>query len=68
MGSRRPSAIAPTLALQLRRYLRFRALFRYPYDDDLDWNRPRPLIERMNGLLIEFKTGMALFISQVQKK
>jgi len=59
----RPAVISQALRWQLDEYLRFRHVFRNVYGYMLDWERMRPLLEKMDAVYKQFEEEIAAFRS-----
>ena len=57
----RPAVISQALRWQLDEYLRFRHVFRNVYGYMLDWERMRPLLEKMEAVYKQFEEEIGAF-------
>jgi len=58
----RPPVLRPSTAAALHEYLRFRHLFRNLYGFELEWNRIRPLLERLPPIWEEVRSDLDSFV------
>lgn len=64
-GESRPAVIDPALGSRLSDYLRFRHLFRHTDGFELEWERCRPLAERMPETFRELRTQLMAFLDSL---
>lgn len=62
----RPAAVSGTLAAELRKYLRFRHVFRYAYNVQLRWENMADLVGGCQRVLDELEAEMNAFLNAVE--
>ena len=64
----RNSLISEKLMEKLKKYLRFRHLFRNIYGFELDWERVEPLCIDLNNIWTDFKSEIEEFLLKLSEK
>ena len=59
----RPAVLRPETAAALEPYLGFRHFFRHSYTFEIDWEKLRPLVGRVEGVFKEFKEDVGAFLA-----
>ena len=65
-GSARPPAISGPLAADLRKYLRFRHVFRYAYTTELRWKDMAALVISCQDVLDRLEAELKVFLATIE--
>jgi hypothetical protein len=65
-GPNRPAAVSEPLAAELRKYLRFRHVFRYAYNVQLRWEEMAELVSACQGVLEQLEAEMDAFLKATE--
>ena len=65
-GPNRPAAVSEPLAAELRKYLRFRHVFRYAYNVQLRWEEMAELVSACQSVLEQLDAEMAAFLKATE--
>ncbi len=67
-GPNRPGAVSGPLAAELRKYLRFRHVFRHAYNVQLRWGEMADLVVACQGVLDRLEAEMDAFLKATEDK
>jgi hypothetical protein len=63
----RPPVLRADTRKALDEYLRFRHLFRHRYGFELEWDRLRPLLERIGSVMIALSADLRAFADTLEE-
>ena len=58
----RPAILSSELAETLREYLELRHFFRHSYSFQIEWEKLKPKVEKLNAIFTHFETALVNFI------